>query len=132
MGKHGFKSEKKEEKSRVTVAETIAEDIERLVDLAERNATEGGIFDVSTWDEDITETLKKVFEDRFRGKGACQIPGTFDAEYSMCTKECKIKKACAFWTKFFQEAEEDATTELAEYQESEENRQAIENAMEAV
>jgi hypothetical protein len=112
--KLGWKDKKKEEVSRVTVDEKTASDIERLLTLAERNATDGGIFEVTTWQEYILETLREVFDERFKDKGACVSPGTFDKEYEMCVKDCKISKKCAYWTRFFDETEEDAKDQLAE------------------
>lgn len=101
-------------KSRVKLPDHLVEDIEELQALATRNASDGGIFCSDTWNEYIHATLKKVFEKRFEKKAECSLPGTFDKEVPMCMK-CKIAKACAFWTKFFDETEEDAKPELNSY-----------------
>jgi hypothetical protein len=103
-----------ESKSRVRLPEHVIEDIERLCDLATENATHGGIFCVETWNEFILKTLKEVFEKRFEKKAGCNNPGTFDKDAPICVKKCKMAKACAFWTKFFDETEADAKPELEE------------------
>jgi hypothetical protein len=101
-------------KSRIKLPDHVVDDINNLILLASNNAQHGGIFSPDTWTEYIHDTLKGIFEKRFEKKARCSMPGTFDGEIPMC-KSCKIIKACAFWTKFFDETEEDAKPELNSY-----------------
>jgi len=103
-------------KSRIRLSEVSVSDIERLIDEATRH--DGGVFDMTTWTEYIRDTLKDIFEKRFEKKAECKNPGTFDKDSILCTRDCKIKKACAYWTKFFDETEEDASDKLDEYNKS--------------
>jgi hypothetical protein len=100
------------QKKRITLPETLASDIERLMDLSSRNSHEGGVFCKETWDEYIHDTLKEIAEKRYEKKASCSSFGTFDTNYDDCTGKCKIKKQCAFWTRFLDETEEDAASQL--------------------
>ena len=98
-------------KSRIKLPDHVVEDIERLMDLAKDNIQQGGVFTPNTWDEFIVKTMKEIFEKRFQKKAECNSPGTFDKTLPLCVNHCKVKKECAFWTKFFDEGEEDANKE---------------------
>jgi hypothetical protein len=63
---------------------------------------------MDTWHEYIVETLKECAEKRFEKRAGCNSFGTYDKEYDTCKKECKVIKACQYWTKLFQESEADA------------------------
>ena len=104
----------KKKDDRVKLSEVVVEDIEKLIDLAERNSSDGGIFSRDTWNEYISETLRQVVDARLERKAACKSPLTFDKQYPDCVDKCKVRKACAFWTKFFDETETDAQVELEE------------------
>lgn len=99
---------------RVKLSEVVVADIERLIDGAEKNSTDGGIFSKDTWNEYIRDTLKEVVEARLDRKASCKSSLTWDKNYPDCIDKCKVKKACAFWTKFFDEDEVDAQAELEE------------------
>ena len=107
------------DKKRIKLPEIVVEDIEHLVDIADKFQTSGGIFIKDTWDEYIIETMKTVVEKRLEKKAACTAPLTFDKETTICTDgKCKVQKACAYWTKVFLETEEDAQKELTEMETS--------------
>jgi hypothetical protein len=117
-----YSNDHKPSDSKVKLDETTVKDIERLVDLAERYETEGGVFHIVTWNEYIHETLKEVVENRLTKRAACTAPLTFQPTYSDCKNgKCKVQTACAFWTKFFDETEQDAGPELIEYNKEKEN-----------
>ena len=95
-------------KSAIKLPDTIVADIKRLVDHAAVNNADGGTMCPSTWNEYIVETLKEVAEKRFEKRAACNSFGTYSKTYETCLKECKIAKACQYWTTVFEESEEDA------------------------
>lgn len=101
--------------SKITLPNTMIEDIERLVELSTTNATEGGVLCIETWTEYLFQTLKTVAEKRYETRAGCTQFGTYSESFLSCTnKSCKVTKDCAYWTKVFQETEDDAAKELSE------------------
>jgi len=101
--------------NKITLPDTMVEDIERLVDLATTNAQEGGVLCLETWTEYLFQTLKSVAEKRYANRAGCTQFGTHSESFLSCTdRSCKITKECAYWTKVFQETEEDAAKELSD------------------
>jgi hypothetical protein len=96
------------QKSKVKLEESVVNDIEMLIDQAERHNSEGGIFCWSTWNEFILEVLRKVVEERLEKKAACTSTLTYSESWEDCRGKCKVKDKCMFWSKFFDETEEDA------------------------
>jgi len=105
FGRHSIDTDKK---CAIKLPENIVKDIKRLVDHAALNSDRGGTLCIDTWNEYILETLKECAESRFEKRAGCNSFGTYDKEYDTCKKECKIIKACQYWTKLFQESEDDA------------------------
>ena len=107
--KKGFRSKNFVDKnSRVTLQETIVMDIERLRNISRKNDNLGGVLCKDTWREYMVETFRNICEDRYEKKAACARFGTYDVIHGLCTTNCKVKKQCQFWTKLFDETEEDA------------------------
>ena len=103
---------------RVKLADTVVQDIDRLLDIADSFSAHGGIFCPDVWDEYINTTLKDIVEERLEKKSACKSPMTFDKSYEDCVGKCKVKKQCAYWTRVFEETEIDAQQQLAALDES--------------
>ena len=110
--RHMAVSEVKEDK-KIDLPDHMVEDIERIIDIASNNAREGGVLCLETWNEYVAQTLKAVAEKRFEKKAGCNSFGTFSDSFGSCMdKSCKVAKACAYWTKVFEETEADAAKQL--------------------
>ena len=115
--KHSFF--KKDEK--IKLSTQVLGDIERLTDCADRCSADGGIFCSTAWSEYIYHTLKDVVEGRLAPKAGCQSPCTYSKTYQMCTNgKCRVQKTCEYWTRVFEESEEDAKKELVAMETSQE------------
>ena len=93
-------------KSRVDLPENIVEDIEALIQLASDNQKLGGIQSPEVWEEFIISLMKKTCERRFEKKANCGVFATYMKGAQTCI-QCKTAKQCEFWTKYFEETEED-------------------------
>lgn len=105
---HGYKGKGFSNKSRVTIDKDTIECIKLLLDQVSFNNNSEGILDPDTWKEFFHEQLKVMVEERLTKKASCHAPLTFSETFEECTGKCKVKKDCAYWTKYFEESEEDA------------------------
>ena len=102
-------------KTKIKLADVIVEDIDRLMTIAERNMHDGGVFTLPTWNEYILDTLKTVVEAKLEKKANCRCVLSFNEAFADSREcgSCKVAKSCSYWTKYFEETEEDAKDQLA-------------------
>lgn len=105
--------EKKDDtKSRVTVPKYVTDDVKELLKLIQYSSyNDGGMLSVNVWKEYIINILKSVVVNRLDKDASCTTPVTFSNDWKDCSGKCKVKKACAYWTRFLNDAERDIIIE---------------------
>ncbi len=99
------------------VKEYVADDIEKLVEIAKDNAHLGGIYHWDTWSKYILESIRKYAELRYEKNAVCQSFGTFVGDTADC-KHCKVRKPCQIWTSEWEKEYLESTDNIvADYEE---------------